>query len=281
MKITNTIRVLPLIAAITGINFEVQAEVDVSDYGNWQDILTPEQARGRFDWLERCYSGVLVEVWEKMYDVTDLKSKEQKISEIKQMWLTENGEQKLKPQYLTFADINHQNPKNWFGGVNLNDTCASIPTDYQVSGLITSFNFQQYCNVESEDTKYASISQVKINDMINDSAASAYSNYWGKVAVVKRNKMVSITLTPENPYDLDLLWNGWIDWNQDGDFNDADEYIIEKMDSTGIVDVEISVPASAVPGLTKFRVNTDWVGTAKPCIEVQLGEVEDYTIKVY
>jgi hypothetical protein len=281
MKITNTIRILPLMVAIAGVNFEANAEVDVSDYGNWQDILTPDQARGRFDWLERCYSGVLVEVWEKMYSVTDLKTKEQKISEIKEMWLIENGEQKSEPQYLTFADVNHQNPKKWFGGVNLNDTCASIPVDYRASGLITSFNFQEYCAVESTDTEYASIAQVKINDMVNDSTASRYSNYWGKVAIVKRNRVASITLTPENPYDLDLIWNAWIDWNQDGDFNDIDEHVIAKLDSTGVVNAEISVPDSALLGLTKFRVNTDWVGTSKPCIEVQLGEVEDYSIKVY
>lgn len=281
MNIKNHVLPSLLLAMVLAKSAVTYAEVDVSKYGQWQDILTPQQAKGRFDWLERCYSGVLVEVWERMYDVTDLITKEEKIAQLKTLWLMENGAAKPYPHYITFADVNHQNPKNWFAGDSLNDTCATIPSDYQVSGLITSFDFQQYCSVKSDDTEYVSIGQVKINDMINDSTAQSYANYWGKVAKVARNQTVNIKLTPNNPHDFDMLWNAWIDWNQDGDFNDASEHIIVQHDAVEAIDLNITVPDDAKPGLTKFRVNADWVGTDKPCIDIQLGEVEDYTIKVY
>jgi protocatechuate 3,4-dioxygenase beta subunit len=81
--------------------------------------------------------------------------------------------------------------------------------------------------------------------------------------------------------------NGWIDFNADGDFDDAGEQIATNVSpSTGGIDLEVSIPSSAQQGITyaRFRYSTqqnlppsDNLLLAEEALD---GEVEDYQISI-
>lgn len=77
--------------------------------------------------------------------------------------------------------------------------------------------------------------------------------------------------------------NAWIDWNNDGDFNDAGEAIlVDRAVSTGSQTLNFNVPSGAFGSTAKtlnarFRLySTTTNGTARPGGLVYNGEVEDY-----
>jgi len=72
----------------------------------------------------------------------------------------------------------------------------------------------------------------------------------------------------------------WVDWNQDLDFDDADETITTAWSGVGPYTAVITPPAWAALGETRMRVRLQSEGTPSPCGNTDLGEVEDYTINV-
>lgn len=79
---------------------------------------------------------------------------------------------------------------------------------------------------------------------------------------------------------------GWIDWNQDGDFLDAGEFVVSRAVTTGAVSVAFDIPSGTVGSgseswLSRFRVFT--TEPAYPLFSftgvVTDGEVEDYLIE--
>jgi subtilisin-like proprotein convertase family protein len=73
----------------------------------------------------------------------------------------------------------------------------------------------------------------------------------------------------------------WIDWNQDGDFDDADETItVNGTPGVGPYTAAITPPVGAVEGPTTMRIRITFIGIVDPCGTTNFGEVEDYTIIV-
>lgn len=76
----------------------------------------------------------------------------------------------------------------------------------------------------------------------------------------------------------------WADWNQDGDFADADEYVFNSGVATlAVINGSITVPYSAAVGTTRLRVRCayNYVPTAETyCTTFSEGETEDYNITV-
>ena len=79
--------------------------------------------------------------------------------------------------------------------------------------------------------------------------------------------------------------NAFIDWNQNGVFDAGEEYQLgDLVNSTGIdgkkVEMDITVPTSAVPGPTRMRVMKKFNAYALPNNSTGFGQAEDYTINV-
>jgi hypothetical protein len=77
----------------------------------------------------------------------------------------------------------------------------------------------------------------------------------------------------------------FIDWNQDGDFDDADESIgyDGPVNGTSTFNFSFLVPASALSGSTRMRVvvqETSTPSSISSCGTYAFGETEDYTISV-
>jgi len=81
-------------------------------------------------------------------------------------------------------------------------------------------------------------------------------------------------------------WRVWIDWNQDGDFADANEFVVSLASSNSLnVNSTFTVPAGILTGITRMRVSMKYQGGAGFCDDgagdgFEFGEVEDYCVNV-
>jgi bacillolysin len=81
-------------------------------------------------------------------------------------------------------------------------------------------------------------------------------------------------------------WNDWcqyfIDFNQDGDFLDAGEFVHSHGQTGGALvnGAAYQIPVTALNGNTIMRCRSLWINTANPCAGATFGETEDYTITI-
>lgn len=96
----------------------------------------------------------------------------------------------------------------------------------------------------------------------------------------------SVNVTANNTIGSAATLRGFIDWNRDGDFADADEISGATAVPNGTVNGVFAVTWTAVPnnagGTTatyaRFRISTDATAVASPTGQAPDGEVEDYQI---
>ena len=73
----------------------------------------------------------------------------------------------------------------------------------------------------------------------------------------------------------------WIDFNQDGDFNDSGELVYSKQKAkTKSVSGNLIVPTNATIGSTRMRISMKNNSLPNPCEIFSYGEVEDYTVNI-
>ena len=76
-------------------------------------------------------------------------------------------------------------------------------------------------------------------------------------------------------------WTVYIDWNADGDFDDAGEKALIAVTYTSVnYNYSITVPATASIGATRMRVSMRFYNYPPPCGTFSQGEVEDYTLNI-
>ncbi|MBI2480469.1 MAG: hypothetical protein HYV60_18130, partial [Planctomycetia bacterium] len=87
----------------------------------------------------------------------------------------------------------------------------------------------------------------------------------------------TITVTASASGQLDA----WIDFNQDGDWNDAGEQILaSRALNSGANVLAVNVPGTALPGTTFARFRLSGSGNLRPTGPAADGEVEDYRVTI-
>jgi len=153
-------------------------------------------------------------------------------------------------------------------------------------GACTDFD---YCPSSGEVADFEWISNVSFNALNNSSQTDmGYGDYTGNFTEVSTYGVYPISLTPafsSDPYDE--YFKVWIDYNQDGEFDEIDELAFDPGTSTETtVSGTITIPPTASPGLTRMRVTMKYIGQNNEDIpaacleEFGFGEVEDYCIKI-
>ncbi len=277
------ITLLSWLVALTAGSLSAVTATAASSIYETNDVLTSSQALGRFQWLEKCYDGLLLEVAEKMFDPTNPIPNHQKISQLKSVFLYQNGNLRSDAKYLSFGDENGENPKGWYAGTSASESCRQIPSDYRVSGLMVSLDLPSYCAISSRDKDYEFIKSVKLADVENISTESFYSNYMGQAIRIYGDTSYTLELTPGFVGDESYpeSWHVFVDWNGDGDFNDAQETNLVGASETTISYKLTPPTGSKVSGLTKMRITMDYFGgQANACKDVRSGEVEDYLLYI-
>ncbi|MBV6441670.1 MAG: hypothetical protein DYG98_05820 [Haliscomenobacteraceae bacterium CHB4] len=126
------------------------------------------------------------------------------------------------------------------------------------------------------------IETVAIGSINNTSGNDwGYNDYTNLSTDLYLDSTYSITLTPGFSTSAYLeTWSVWVDWNGDDDFDDPDELVFAHSGSDTVVSGILTVPADAIPGVARMRVNMKWDTLAEPCGEHIYAEVEDYSLNI-
>ncbi len=121
------------------------------------------------------------------------------------------------------------------------------------------------------------ISNVHIGSINNSSGWSGYANYTAMVTDLIIGAPTSITVSNGYAYTSDLI-GVYIDYNHNGLFTDAGEFLQLTGNNPGVG--TITVPGTALPGLTTMRVRMNYSVALAPCGSQTFGEVEDYAVNI-
>ncbi|HRG59608.1 MAG TPA: GEVED domain-containing protein [Bacteroidia bacterium] len=139
-----------------------------------------------------------------------------------------------------------------------------------------------YCNPTSTFCEEF-ISNVVVGNINNPSACTAggYQDYTTISTDVYQGLTYPITITNGPPTYAADQCGIWVDWNQDGDFIDANESVtVIGTPGNGPYTANIDVPTTANLGSTRIRVRITFTGIVDPCGNTTYGETEDYLFNV-
>lgn len=142
-----------------------------------------------------------------------------------------------------------------------------------------------YCNSASANSQNYYIDSVVLGTLNNPSGNDGgYGDYTYKCYGVDQNLSYDLQLDPgyAGQPDDKVYWKVWIDFNQDGDFEDADEYVAYGC-GTSTLSGTIVMPPILTAGETRMRVIMQPGAYATgPCDNNYLnGETEDYCLTIW
>jgi len=191
---------------------------------------------------------------------------------------------RIRLNYFNTSDIN-----------NSNETPCGYSTYGEVEDYTININIDGImylsAGATNTDTTYEYITNLSLGEINNSSDLSGYGNYIEEVATITATETSTATITIANPNLSDKLYV-WVDWNNDGDFDDTDEQVCNIDANTPTVSFSIIAPSFLTPnnnGYTRMRIrlnNTDEskeisnVSNETPYGESTYGEVEDYTVRI-
>lgn len=167
-------------------------------------------------------------------------------------------------------------------------TACEIGFDGEVEDYTITVN--DYCNSNSTNVTFEYISNVNVGSIDNTTAGSAggYGDYTAMQTDMEIGSIPSISVSKTwTGTQYDEAISVWIDYNKDGDFEDAGEQVVASPSSQTTPIVEnfaAAIPASAKLGLTRMRVGMRDLGAGttqtNPCDVYTYGEVEDYSVNI-
>jgi uncharacterized repeat protein (TIGR02543 family) len=138
----------------------------------------------------------------------------------------------------------------------------------------------EYCASQGNNYSYEYISNVTVGTFSHDSGGSNYSDFTDQTVNLTAGDTVNVSLTPEfSGGSYTEYWKIRIDYNVDGDFEDAGEEVYSGSGSS-VVTGSFTVPVDAPPGDTRMRVSMRYNSYPPICGSFDYGEVEDYTANI-
>lgn len=137
-----------------------------------------------------------------------------------------------------------------------------------------------YCTVRGTQPWWQWISRVQFSDLDHESFKDLYGDFTDRFATVEAGNAYELTLTPDFSWLIeDVNWKVWIDYNQDGDFEDAGEMIAAGTAETE-VSFDVQIPNAAPSGTTGMRVAMHYGEISDACTDIERGEFEDYSVVI-
>ena len=165
-------------------------------------------------------------------------------------------------------------------------TCANGGAVSNSTPLLVGFSNVCYCAASGASSGGGTITNVTFAEINQSSNAIAgYENFLTDTASVIKGASYPISFTNTTAY-TDARFHVWIDFNQNGSFEDPGESVFITPSSALAYPVSgnISIPATAFTGVTRMRVRMDFYDTATPnatsCGTSDFGQVEDYSINI-
>lgn len=177
---------------------------------------------------------------------------------------------------------------NCVSNISVSGTASNLKASYDID---CAYAGAQYClpeNVENINSDFFYISNVTFADINNSSSYSGYTNYiYDDPAIVSISSthLLSVSRPNDAVFNTKCFWKVWIDYNQDGIFDDNSELVLNRVnEANSLITENVIIPANALPGTTRMRVAMKYsesgVTAPLPCEEGEygLGELEDYAI---
>ncbi len=168
------------------------------------------------------------------------------------------------------------------------DDCGNSETcSFNIQVLADTGN-GDYCESEGDFPWHEWIEGVQLNTINNPSSKSTYSDFTDISTNLERETPYTIALTTGYSYfTYDEYWKVWIDYNQNGTFEEPSEIAFEGVVSAppngtdnGFLNGSITVPTDASLGATRMRISMKRGASPSPCEVIPFGEVEDYTVVI-
>jgi GEVED domain/Secretion system C-terminal sorting domain/Fibronectin type III domain len=108
-----------------------------------------------------------------------------------------------------------------------------------------------------------------------------YADFTNLSTVITLGQTYNLTCTPEYAGTLwTEVFQVFIDYNSDGDFQDVGELIFDSGGVTAAITGSFTVPVTAIPISTALRVVMSFSSANGPCGTFTFGEVEDYCVTI-
>ncbi|MBQ0736873.1 GEVED domain-containing protein [Mesonia mobilis] len=169
--------------------------------------------------------------------------------------------------------------------VQVRSVCNDGSTsNYSSTETFTTSEIQlNYCGSQGNSVNDEYISRVQLGSIDNSSGAgNGYSDFTNLSTSLSKNVSSTISITPTwTGTQYNEAYSVWIDYNQDGDFNDTGEQVFTRSATQNSpVSGSFTVPSSALEGATRMRVSMKYNGIPTACESFSYGEVEDYTVTI-
>lgn len=170
--------------------------------------------------------------------------------------------------------------------------CNSTTTSFSSSELFATAG----CGA-CEDLTYCSnpggavtdewIQTVELNTINNNSGANGgYASFTGITTQLEEGNSYPVTITPGYTGTAFTEYvKVWIDYNQNGVFSEPSELAFSNASITSATTGTISIPGTALLGVTRMRVAMKYVGAGDngsptACGTFAFGEIEDYCVEI-
>lgn len=170
---------------------------------------------------------------------------------------------------------------NYKFSVKAIDVYGNISNESNILNVTTT-NQVEYCTSQSSNTADERIKRVVFGSIDNSSTGTAgYEDFTNISTEVIEGNTYAISITPS--WSSTIFSEGYavfIDWNGDGDFDDANEKpVTVASTTTNPVIRNITVPANAsFDNPLVMRVSMKYDGVPTSCESFTFGQVEDYIV---
>ncbi len=145
-----------------------------------------------------------------------------------------------------------------------------------------------YCTAKGNFPWQEWISNVSLGTINHNSGKDGYGDFTNQHTTLNKGVSYDISVSPAFSWtQWDEYITVWIDFNQNGRFDDIGEEVLSGISIAGTaqsipqtVSGTITIPQTAKDGETRMRVAMQQGLTANVCENFELGEVEDYTINI-
>lgn len=156
---------------------------------------------------------------------------------------------------------------------NLSDSSNSVS--------VTTTTTIIYCASNGKSAVYEYIDYVGIGGIANTTAGNGgygdFTTLTGNIPFGSNTIVLSLGFksTVYKEY-----WGVWIDFNQNGTFENSEKVVSASTNSTANNSYTFSVPNTALTGNTRMRISLKKTTAATACESFYFGEVEDYTVNI-